>query len=284
MRRRIIVSFAAFTAAALAATASGYSIWRSLSEPPAEYKTLEVILNKLNDGNKLGKANLAFMITAGPAASELAWGRGLCRGNLETLYDQCVFFSLLNPFKTYKNGWDEIIRQSYAMNLPNAWAYSNGTILLPRSLFRKFNNNNSHLACIIAHELSHELRSHAFELNYYYNHNLKGLSEKDKEAASMKLQRQHELKADRDASIMVFRAGFKGRPCITAISEVFRLNGDGSNTEADSTHPGFDERMNAMKINYIELEKNPPKQVKSVKRVMYYNKPDNLLLFTRKKN
>ena len=95
MRRRIIASFAAFTAAALAATASGYSIWRSLSEPPAEYKTLEVILNKLNDGNKLGKANLAFMITAGPAASELAWGRGLCRGNLETLYDQCVFLVYL---------------------------------------------------------------------------------------------------------------------------------------------------------------------------------------------
>ena len=62
------------------------------------------------------------------------------------------------------------------------------------------------------------------------------------------------------------------------------MGGDGGNTEADSTHPGYDEKMNAMKINYIELEKNPPKQVKPVKRVIYYNKPENLLLFTHKKS
>lgn len=48
------------------------------------------------------------------------------------------------------------------------------------------------------------------------------------------------------------------------------MGGDGGNTEADSTHPGYDEKMNAMKINYIELEKNPPKQVKPVKRVKWF--------------
>jgi hypothetical protein len=51
-------------------------------------------------------------------------------------HDRCHMFSQLNPYRSYTNGWDELIRQSCAMGDIEAWAMSSGTVMITRPAFR----------------------------------------------------------------------------------------------------------------------------------------------------
>lgn len=56
-----------------------------------------------------------------------------------------------------------------------------------------------------------------------------------------------------------------------------RSVGDGSVTEPDSSHPGFDERIAAMKAHYDALAKHPPKAQPSTRASSSYDRSENLL-------
>lgn len=113
-------------------------------------------VQRIASHNALGKQPQAFTITAGSMAAQLAEQRKLCQP------DQCEFFSLLDPFRSYGRDWDELIRQSYGVGDLEAWSASSGTVILAQVSFRAYGPRRGWLACTVAHELAHIRRNHFF--------------------------------------------------------------------------------------------------------------------------
>lgn len=267
---RIVIPLAAvFTAGVALAMGLFFRSWQR--RLPAEYQTLQALLQRLSQGNDLGHQPMSFMVGSGTYTAQLAEQRGLCKPG------RCDMFAQLNPYQHYGNGWDELIRQGYALGDIQGWSASSGTVVLTRAGFRAYGPHSGYLACTIAHEIAHFRRYHVFEQSYYDNQNLQGLPSRHKKIESMKRSRQQELEADRDAATMLARAGFRGRVCQQALAFMARSVGDGSATEEDSTHPGYEERLSAMRVYYDSLERHPPKPQPSSTVQFLYNSADNLL-------
>ena len=260
--------------AAAGLVACGVGAWSWTQKAPAEVRTLDTVLRRLSRGNDLGSQPLAFMVASGSYTAQLARERGLCKLN------QCQMFSQLNSYQRYGNGWDELMRQGYTLGDIQGWAASSGTVVIPRATFRAYGPRTGYLACTVAHEIAHIRRHHIFKHSYHVNHNLKGQAEKQKKLAEMKRSREFELEADRDAATMLARAGYEGRVCQQELEFLHRSVGDGSITEPDSTHPGYEERLKAMRAHYDAMEKQLPASQTSTRINTSYSSSDNLLTMT----
>ena len=264
----VVVASAALATAVIVAT-----VW-SMRRAPAEVRTLEAVLRRLSHGNNLGDQPLTFMVAAGSYSAQLAAQRGFCKP------EQCDMFAQLNPYQHYGNGWDELIRQGYALGDIQAWSASSGTVVIPRAAFRAYGTHTGYLACTVAHEIAHIRRNHIFQQSYHLNHNLHGQNEQAKKLAEMKRSRELELEADRDAATMLARAGYPVRVCQHELAFMARSVGDGSITEPDATHPGYEERLAAMRAHYDAMEKHPPAAETSTRISTSYSRSDNLLTLT----
>jgi hypothetical protein len=233
-----------------------------------------VVLRRLSQGNDLGKQPLHFMVGSGSYTAQLAAQRGLCKP------EQCDMFAQLNPYQRYGNGWDELMRQGYALGDIQGWSASSGTVVLPRATFRAYGTHTGYLACTVAHEIAHIRRYHIFQQSYHLSHNLRGQSEQARSLAEMKRSRELELEADRDAATMLARAGYPARICQHELEFMARSVGDGSSTEPDSTHPGYEDRLAAMRAHYDAMEKKPPASETSTRISTSYSRSDNLLTIT----
>lgn len=242
--------------------------------PPDEVRTLEAVLRRLSQGNDLGHQPLSFMVSSGSYTAQLAAQRGLCKP------EQCDMFAQLNPYQRYGNGWDELMRQGYALGDIQGWSASSGTVVIPRAAFRAYGPRLGYLACTVAHEIAHVRRHHIFQQSYHLNHHLHGQGEQAQLLGEMKRSREHELEADRDAATMLARAGFPGRVCEQDLAFMARSVGDGSITEPESTHPGYEERLAAMRAHYDAIEKHPPAAQPSTPISASYSRSDNLLTIT----
>ena len=272
MTRRRLALVAASATAATGLIALSHWLWQQ--RLPAEVRTLQAVVERLNHGQNLGSEPIAFMVASGSYTAQLAQQRGLCKA------DACDAFAQLNPYKHYGNGWDELIRQGYAIGDIQAWSTSSGTVVIPRAAFRAYGSHLGYLACTVAHELAHIQRHHIFELSYHEGQNLRGLPKKQRELESFKRSREHELQADRDAADMLERAGYPKRMCEQELKFFYRSIGDGRATEDDSTHPGYEDRLAAMRRHYDSLEKNPIKTAPGGPIQVRYSATDNLLTVT----
>jgi hypothetical protein len=241
---------------------------------PVEVRTLKGVLQRLSHGNDLGDQPISFMVVSGSTTAELAAQRGLCKP------DACDLFAQLNPYQHYGNGWDELIRQGYALGDIQAWSVSSGTVMITRPSFRAYGPHLDYLACTVAHEISHYKRYHIFRQSIHDSHLRRDLSDQAKQIESLTFTRQKELEADRDAADMLARAGFKGRVCQAELLFMHRSVGDGSPTEQDSTHPGYEERIAAMRAHYDAILKVSRKTQTSSQASFTYDASDNLLTFT----
>lgn len=242
--------------------------------PPEEVRTLEAVLRRLAQGNDLGQQPLTFMVGSGTYTAQLAAQRGLCKP------EQCDLFAQLNPYQHYGNGWDELIRQGYALGDIQGWSASSGTVVIPRAAFRAYGPRLGYLACTVAHEIAHIRRHHIFQQSYHLNHNLHGQSEQAMKLGEMKRSRELELEADREAATMLTRAGYPARLCQQELAFMARSIGDGSITEPESTHPGYEERLAAMRAHVDAMEKQPPAAEPSTRISTSYSRSDNLLTLT----
>ena len=247
-----------------------------LQRPPDEVRTLEAVLKRLSRGNDLGPQPLSFTVATGAYTAQLAKERGFCKP------DACEFFAHLNPYQHYGNGWDELVRQGYALGDIQGWSASSGTVVIPRATFRAYGPRLGYLACTVAHEIAHIRRHHIFEQSYHLHYNLRGQNDKAKQLGEMKRSRELELEADRDAATMLARAGYPGRVCQQELEFMARSIGDGSITEPDSSHPGYEERLAAMRAHYDPLEKQPPPPKTSSGISFSYSRSDNLLTMTQR--
>jgi hypothetical protein len=259
--------------AALVVTGIVTTVW-SMRRAPAEVRTLDAVLRRLSQGNDLGNQPLHFMVGSGGYTAQLAAQRGLCKP------EQCDMFAQLNPYQRYGNGWDELMRQGYALGDIQGWSASSGTVVIPRAAFRAYGTRTGYLACTVAHEIAHIRRHHIFQQSYHVSHNLRGQSEQTRNLAEMKRSRELELEADSDAATMLARAGYPARICQHELEFMARSVGDGSSTEPDSTHPGYEDRLAAMRAHYDVLEKTPPAQELSNRIRTSYSRSDNLLTLT----
>ena len=259
--------------AALATAGIVATVW-SLRRAPAEVQTLKAVLQRLSLGKNLGDQPLQFMVASGTYTAQLAAQRGFCNS------DQCDVFAQLNPYQRYSNGWDELIRQGYALGDIQAWSASSGTVVIPQAAFRAYGSHTGFLACTIAHEIAHIRRHHLFQQSYHLNHNLHSQSEQAQKIGDRKRSRQLELEADRDAATMLARAGYSARLCEQDLAFMARSIGDASITEPDSTHPGYEERLAAMRAHDDAIEKQPPSPEASTRVSFSYNRSDNLLTLT----
>lgn len=247
----------------------GHWLWQQRFPP--EVRTLQAVVERLNRGNNLGLEPVAFMVGSGSYTAQLAQQRGLCKS------EQCDAFAQLNPYRHYGNGWDELIRQGYALGDIQAWSASSGTVVIPRATFRAFGSHLGYLACTVAHELAHIQRHHIFEQSYHDSHNLRALPQKQRELESLKRSREQELQADRDAATMLARAGYPKRICEHELMFMHRSVGDGSITEPESTHPGYEERLAAVRRHYTSLDKEPIRPTPGSPIQFRYDAADNLL-------
>ena len=241
---------------------------------PGEVRRLTAILERLSKSNDLGTRPIHFTVVSGGYTSHLAEERGLCKEG------KCQFFAQLNPYRQYRNGWDELIRQSYAFGDIQAWTFSTGTIAIPKATFRAYGNHTGYLACTVAHEIAHFKRDHIFQQSYHNDHNLKDDPEKDKNLKLKRFSREQELEADRDAADMLTRAGFPDRVCKEDIGFMHRSTGDGSTTADDSTHPGYEERLAAMERHYKARQGKPLPPVTGRAAQFSYDAGTNLLTMT----
>ena len=243
----------------------------SQEQMPAEYATLKAVLTRLSKSNDLGSHPIVFSVGTGGYTAHLAYQRGLCKE------DQCSFFAQLNPYKSYNPEWDELIRQGYLLGDIQGWSASSGAVVLPRATFRAYGSRTEYLPCTVAHEISHYLRQHFFKQSYYKHHNLSESDEKKAETELRRWGREQELEADRDAADMLARAGYPARVCQHEIDFMHRSVGDGSKTEETSTHPGYWERLAAIRSHYDELEKKTVKPQMGPAAVFEYDPVDNYL-------
>ena len=248
--------------------------WRQAATPlPADYQTLQSVVSRLAAHNSLGKNPISFSINNGSYGAVLADMRGYCKE------ENCDFYAQLNPYKSYSKDWDEISRQSYTLGDIGGWSTSNGTVEIPRSAFRIYGSRTGWLACTVAHEIAHIQRQHVFQASHYANNTIRSMPEKKQETLNYAKSRQQELEADRDAAVMMARAGYGGRICLDDLVFIHQSSGDGSATEPDSTHPGYDDRTKALATFYAQLEKHPPARAKATRGRFVFNKADNLLSF-----
>lgn len=215
---------------------------------PEEYTTIITVVDRLAASNAIGSRPLLFTIVSGSAAMELAQSLGLCS------HENCAYYAQLNPFKKYDRRTDEILRQAYLNGAIGSWAHSNGTIEISRETFRLYKGMNAYLACLLAHEVSHVIDSHAFQHTMMAAKEMRGRNVDEQKRIYFAYSREFEKIADRRAYEMTVRSGWDTEACLGEIEFMHRTLGDGSITDPESSHPGFEERWQALK-QYAESDK-----------------------------
>ena len=254
--------------------ATWFAAWRH-AQPmvPDDYQTLEGVVRRLAAHNSLGAAPLAFSINNGDYATNLAQMRGFCKGAA------CAFYAQLNPYKSYGKDGDEISRQSYTLGDIGAWTTSSGTIAIARSSFRAYGRHSGWLACTVAHEIAHLKRNHIFLASYYAHNTIRSTPKEKQDKLIYAQSRQQELEADRDAALMMARAGYQGRICLDGLTFLHHSSGDGGATEPLSSHPGFDDRIKALTNYYRQNKDLRNAKGKEVVGTFSYDSNDNLLSY-----
>ena len=268
---------------------------------PSEYKEIKTIVNKLGKFNDLGKRAITFSITPGSYLEWYAMGLKLCEK------DQCTFFGSLDPFKKYRgaNAYEvnDAIRQAYIYADIEAYASSSGTIEISRSTFRIYDKRKEFLACTIAHELDHFITNDQFEDNLKANKEIKNLEGEDNISDKTKsiegddevnkeieeketliasrISRLSEVDADNGSTLMMFRAGYPLETCLNNTEFVYRIAGLGKSTKPKDTHPGYEDRVAAMKTFNEKFRINPPdKYIIKTNGKWLYQRDLNTLTFT----
>jgi len=255
----------------------------SLLIMPPEYKKIKHIVDKIAKNNYLGKRDIRFTISTGAHAVYISEDLGICKEN------DCLYIRTLNPYKKHKsiNGisLNEIINQSNLYNGLEAYAWSLGVIEISKSSFAFIGNNESHLSCLIAHELAHLLKNHRHKKLVEVSKDfqiigLKKISEDQRKDIGYSIERKLELEADQIASKMVFRAGYEKKSCLFALKEWGVREAYELESNSESSHPGYIERIDSIS-NFIE--KNLKKDLKKIsnqnKWVWQYNRQKNILIF-----
>ncbi len=265
---------------AIAISAGGEYFRTSQLLMPNEYKDIKTIVKRLAKTNDLGNRAITFSITPGGYLEWYAKGFNLCEE------DKCSFFGSLDPFKRFKGTSayeiNDSIRQAYIFADIEAYVNSSGTIEISRSTFRVLGKRKDFLACTIAHELDHFITNDQFENNLMANKEIKRIEEEE-ELITKRISRLSEVDADNGSTLMTYRSSYPLETCLNSAEFIYRIAALGKSTKPKDTHPGYEDRVAAMKSFNKNLLKNPPeKNRKQTKGNWSYQRDLNTLIFTPK--
>jgi hypothetical protein len=250
-------------------------------ETPIEYLRIKIVVNQLAANNKLGDNQILFSVVSGKYASYLAKEIGLCKDNEYG----CVYFTQLDPFKNYNEQINETLRQAYIFGDINGYAHSNGTIEIPRHVFRIIGDDDTKLACLISHEIAHVIEKHDFTSSRELSERNNQGEGEETEIIEAEISRKHELLADKKSVELTTRAGYPADSCIDFIRFLHESSGDGGLTKEASTHPGVKERINALEqIDTADFLANNQTKEKISEKAWTYSKAGNFLIFDPQEN
>lgn len=273
---------------------------------PKEYKIIKKIVNKIASKNDLGNKEIPFSIAGGIYMEYRGEELGLCKK------DGCWYYRNLDPYKNHKkvNGVNinELLNQSYLYNGIEAYAW-NDVVWLSKSSFLVYKRKTDYLGCTIGHELSHIVFNDHIKQSIKLSEKLKKLKDinkseilvnsditkkndekvqdkKDeiKEVLQKELSRESEMIADNNAAKMIINAGFAKETCLNEISFIAEKSQWDADTDKESTHPGYLERLKSLQKFVAKYDKsNELKTFEPYKWNWSYNRKLNILTFSPQK-
>ena len=275
MKSRLIHS-AAFLAFGIATgSAPALSVEPSPRDAlPSEYAQIKRVVNKIAKHNDLGNQPLIFTVVPGSYAMTLAAGLGLCDD------DNCSYFGQINPFRKHGRKIDEILRQNYLYGNIQGWAHSTGTVEIAHQSFRIYGEREDFLACTVAHELAHVLDNHSFHISKKVSELSADVTEKEKELIEAKVSREYEVKADQRAFDMLSRAEYPNETCLDELDFLHKISGDGRRTSPTDSHPGYSERLSALKAHIDASRQVDTNQTERTEGIWLYKPDMNYLKFS----
>ena len=241
---------------------------------PTEYAKIKRIVNRIAKNNDLGSQPLIFTVVPGSYAMTLAAGLGLCDD------DNCAYFGQIDPFRKHGRKIDEILRQNYLYGNIQGWAHSTGTVEIAHQSFRIYGEREDFLACTVAHELAHVLDNHSFHISKKVSELSANVTEKEKELIEAKVSREYEVKADQRAFDILRRAGYPDNTCLDELDFLHKISGDGSETSPTDTHPGYSERLSALKAHIDASKQVETNQNEQTEGIWLYKPDMNYLKFS----
>jgi ABC-type sulfate/molybdate transport systems ATPase subunit len=131
--------------------------------------------------------------------------------------------------------------------------YPQGLIGFDRSFFLVQGHDPAAVRCVVAHELTHFLRRHAYlssRLEQQADQRRRPAAQRD--LAQAALSQQQELAADRGALLMTAIAGHDPQACVRQLQEAAELDGDYAPEDPRGTHPGHGRRIAAARAYIAE--------------------------------
>ncbi len=219
------------------------------AKPPRELRQVQAVSDQLLRANAIRTTPIRFAIEAGETAPYWAQKAGLCKASKQEKEagDACEHWAHLSPTEAETPAHRQINRLSYLLGTASARTYAHGLITFDRSFFLVHEDDPGALRCVVAHELTHFLRRHAFLSSRAANGLWKELPEEQRHRALARLSRQQELAADRNAMLMTAIAGHDPLICVQQLQNGAQLDADYAPEEPLETHPGYTRRLSAAK-------------------------------------
>ena len=215
--------------------------------PPRELQQVQVVADQLLRANAIHTTPIRFALEAGETAPYWAQRAGLCKASKEetTDGDACDHWAHLSPQEAATPAQRQVNRLAYLLGSASARTYAHGLITFDRSFFLVQEDDRGALRCVLAHELTHFLRRHAFLLSRAANGPLRSLPEPQRRKALATLSQQQELAADRQAMLMTAIAGHDPIVCVQQLQNGAQLDADFAPEDPQETHPGYVRRIAA---------------------------------------
>jgi hypothetical protein len=215
--------------------------------PPGELAEVRAVADDLLRANRIRSRPIHFVLEAGESAPFWAQQEGLCpiARSRKDPGEDCESWAHHAPSQATGERQRQVNRLAYVMGTAGARTYPNGLIGFDRSFFLVHRDDRPALRCVLAHEVTHFLRRHAYLSSRAESERFAGLAEPQRRRALARLAQEQELAADRNALRMVAIAGHDPAACVRQLQEEAELDGDYAPEDPDGTHPGHRRRLAA---------------------------------------
>lgn len=208
---------------------------------------MQEVADQLLRANAIRTTPIRFALEAGETAPYWAQRAGLCRASPREAAEgeACDHWARLSPSEAATPTHRQVNRLAYLLGTASARTYAHGLITFDRSFFLVQEDDVGALRCVVAHELTHFLRRHAYLSARAANGPLKNLPEEQRSRALAQLSQSQELAADRQAMLMTAIAGHDPKSCVNQLANAAQLDADYAPEDPLGTHPGYERRLSA---------------------------------------
>lgn len=230
----------------------------SWEQPPRELLELRRVSDPLLRANRIQNSPIHFTLESGETAPYWAAKAGLCptagrRAAKDSDSDPCESWAHDAPGQSGNEDRRRVERLAYLLGSAGVRTYAHGLIGFDRSFFLLHRDDPAGLRCVIAHELTHFLRRHAYLLSKAASERPPGMTEAEQQRAEARLSQEQELAADRNAMLMTAIAGHDPASCIHELQNDAELLADHFPEDPLGSHPGHRRRLAAARSYLRQL-------------------------------